>query len=602
MRRIFTERSVLTRRIRANPCPIGWLGESYPGSMLRFIRIREFALIRDLQIELAPGLNLLTGETGSGKSILVDALGLIVGARASQEMVRSGDEPAVLEGIFSMPGESPGRRMLAEAGIEGEDDQVLVRREVSPAGRNRIFVNNSLVTLSFLKSIGEHLADIHGQQDQHALLNLKSHLGFLDRFGENDPAVRELRERHQSLQGIQKRIDSTAMDERERLKRVDSLRYQVDEIRRANLRPDEREELENEKIILSNREEIFACASELYNLLYEGEGSVLSQAKRVCRILEQLQGFDSAWREQRESLAESLYKLEDVAYFARDYKEGIDFAPGRLEQVEQRLSELERLARKYGHSATETLKYADKCEAELLDLVSYRERLALLEEQLKTEIKQYQSLGERLSAKRHRDARQLEREIRKEFQALSMESAEFSVCFHTHQPEDGSGRIPGYFTDSGIDRVEFMVSANKGEELKPLARIASGGELSRIMLSLKAICGTEESGKTLVFDEIDAGIGGRVAEAVGRRLRDISTSQQVLCVTHLPQIAAFASSHYRVTKGTAGSRTETSVQRLDESERIEELARMLGGLTITETTRKHAREMLSHCLSPARGF
>src|SRR5439155_905204 len=281
-----------------------------------------------------------------------------------------------LEGIFSMPGESPGRRMLAEAGIEGEDDQVLVRREVSPAGRNRIFVNNSLVTLSFLKSIGEHLADIHGQQDQHALLNLKSHLGFLDRFGENDPAVRE----------------------------------------------------------------------------------------------------------QRESLAESLYKLEDVAYFARDYKEGIDFAPGRLEQVEQRLSELERLARKYGHSATETLKYADKCEAELLDLVSYRERLALLEEQLKTEIKQYQSLGERLSAKRHRDARQLEREIRKEFQALSMESAEFSVCFHTHQPEDGSGRIPGYFTDSGMDRVEFMVSANKGEELKPLARIASGGELSRIML------------------------------------------------------------------------------------------------------------------------
>ncbi len=512
--------------------------------MLRFIRIREFALIRDLQVELAPGLNLLTGETGSGKSILVDALGLIVGARASQEMVRSGDEPAVLEGIFSMPGESPVRRMLAEAGIEGEDDQVLVRREVSPAGRNRIFVNNSLVTLSFLKSIGEHLADIHGQQDQHALLNLKSHLGFLDRFGENDPAVRELRERHQSLQGIQKRIDSTAMDERERLKRVDSLRYQVDEIRRANLRPDEREDLENEKVVLSNREEIFACASNLYNLLYEGEGSVLSQAKRVCRILEQLQGFDSAWREQRESLAESLYKLEDVAYFARDYKEGIDFAPGRLEQVEQRLSELERLARKYGH----------------------------------------------------------EREIRKELQALSMESAEFSVCFHTHQPEDGSGRIPGYFTDSGIDRVEFMVSANKGEELKPLARIASGGELSRIMLSLKAICGTEESGKTLVFDEIDAGIGGRVAEAVGRRLRDLSTSQQVLCVTHLPQIAAFASSHYRVTKGTAGSRTETSVQRLDESERIEELARMLGGLTITETTRKHAREMLSHCLSPARGF
>jgi DNA repair protein RecN (Recombination protein N) len=563
--------------------------------MLRLIRIREFALIRELQVEFAPGLNLLTGETGSGKSILADALGLIVGARASQEMVRSGGEPAVLEGIFSMQGESPVRRMLAEAGIEAEDDQVLVRREVSPSGRNRIFVNNSLVTLSFLKSIGEHLADIHGQQDQQSLLNLKSHLGFLDRFGGNDPTVRELRESYQRLQEIQKQIDSMEMDEQERLKRVDILRYQVDEIRRANLRPDEREELENEKIILSNREEIFASAGELYNLLYEGEGSVLSQAKRAFRILQQLENFDSAWREHRELLADSLYKLEDLAYFTRDYKERIDFAPDRLEQAEQRLSELERLAQKYGHSVTETLKYADKCEAELQDLVSHRERLALFEEQFETELKQYQSLAERLSAKRHRDARQLEREIRKELRALSMENAEFSVCFHTQQAESGSRRIPGHFTDSGIDRVEFMVSANKGEELKPLARIASGGEISRIMLSLKAICGTEEPGKTLVFDEIDAGIGGRVAEAVGRRLRDISSSQQVLCVTHLPQIAAFASSHYRVTKATAGSRTETSVQRLDQSERIEELARMLGGRTITETTRNHAREMLRSC-------
>ncbi len=556
--------------------------------------------MRELEIEFGPGLNLLTGETGSGKSILVDALGMILGERVSLGMVRSGCEQAVLEAVFSPEPDPAISQVLEDSGIELEEDQILIRREISSTGRNRIFINNSLATLSVLRSIGEHLADIHGQQDHHALLNLSSHLEFLDQFGGNRELVDGLRECHRRLQEIGARLDSMEMDEQERLKRVDVLQYQVDEIRRANLQPNEKEELENEKSLLINREEIFSRAHEIYTLLYESENSILSEAKRVSRLLEELERFDSNWTRFRDSVSEGLYNLEDLAYFARDYRSRIDFSPERLDQIEQRLSELERLARKYGHSVVEILQYADKCGQQLRDLESHPERLQQLEEQLKLELALYLKNAEEISEKRQGDARLLERQVKRELQALSMERTEFEVHFSPREGAEEKKKIPRFCRPDGTDRVEFMVSPNKGEELKPLARIASGGELSRIVLALKTICGAGDSDKTLVFDEVDAGIGGRVAEAVGRRLRDISFSNQVLCVTHLPQIAAFANNHYRVSKAVVGSRTETAVHLLADSERVEELARMLGGETITETTRKHASEMLSHSVPSAR--
>lgn len=564
------------------------------------MRIRNFALIRELEIEFGPGLNLLTGETGSGKSIIVDALGLLLGERASQEMVRGGSEQADLEAVFSAESAPEIVKVLEEAGISCEDDQIIVRREISAASRNRIFINNTLTSVALLKALGDRLADIHGQHDHQSLIHSGSHLDFLDRYGNNAEAVREAERSYLSLREIAGRLQSMEMDEKERLKRIDILQYQVDEIRRTQPKPEEREELETEKRVLSNRERIHELATELYGLLYESEASILGQLSRVVKSIQELAHYDPRWEGQHESLAELKYRLEDLAYSARDYTAGIDFTPDRLEQVEQRLAELERLTRKYGHSLDEVLKYADECARELDGLLSHTDRVRALENELDKGRSSYLGLAGRLSEKRRKDARGLEKEIKRELQTLSMEKTEFAVNFRALEPAVGEGRIPGHWGPSGLDHIEFLVAPNKGEELKPLARIASGGELSRIVLALKTICGGDDPGRILVFDEVDAGIGGRVAEAVGRRLREISRANQVLCVTHLPQIAAFATYHYVVLKKVVGARSETSVVRLGDGERVEELARMVGGETITETTRRHAREMLAHSNSMAR--
>jgi len=567
--------------------------------MLRLLRIRDFALIRELEIEFGEGLNLLTGETGSGKSILVDALGLILGGRSSQEMVRSGCETAVLEGMFAIDDGCGIPPILEAAGIDHGDHSLLVRREISTSGRNRIFVNNSLATLGLLRSLGDRLADIHGQQDRLSLLDLPTHLEWLDRFGANAAEVAKLGEQFRGMREISGRLDSMQMDEQERLRRVDMLQFQINEIQRANPQPQEKESLESERNILMHREKIFALSAEAYAVLYESDAPILGQAKRLLRILQELESYDASWTPHRESLGELLYKLEDLSLAARDYTSALDFSPGRLDQVEQRLSDLERLLHKYGASIEEVLAHAGKCGEELDALQSYSESSKKISEELAAALKSYLGQAESLSHKRHDDARALERSLRKEFQALAMERMELSVRFHRSPEESAAGRIPARCGPMGTDRVEFLIAPNKGEEMRPLARIASGGELSRVMLAIRSLCGTGDQDKTLVFDEVDAGIGGRVAEAVGRRLRDIARTNQVLCVTHLPQIAAFGARHFNVRKDAVGDRTETSVRCLEGQERVQELARMLGGEVVTETARDHARELLAQSLQPA---
>ncbi|HYK88525.1 MAG TPA: DNA repair protein RecN [Acidobacteriota bacterium] len=567
--------------------------------MIRFLRIRDFALIREVEIEFGGGLNLLTGETGSGKSILVDALGLLVGGRASSEMVRSNSDQAVLEGVFELEGDTALCGLLRDSGIEPEEDTLLIRREISSGGRGRVFINNTLATLALLKTVGERLADIHGQHDQKSLLDLSSHLEWLDRFGANSDAVSIAREHYGRMRELADRLDSMAMDEQERLRRVDILQFQIDEIRRANLQPQELEDLETERNILANREKVFALASEAYSLLYENETSLVSQSNRLERILQELAVYDTSWTAHHEVLKENLYKFEDLAYAARDYAAGMDFSPGRLDQVEQRLSDLERLAKKYGSSISEILAYAASSEKELEELAAHADTSKHLTDRLTEETGKYVAVAEKLSAKRRRDAARLEREIRREFETLAMAKMELSVRFSPRQTDKQAGRMAASHGPSGIDHVEFMIAPNSGEDSRPLTRIASGGELSRVMLAIESLCGAD-TGKTLVFDEVDAGIGGRVAEAVGRRLRDISAGGQVLCVTHLPQIAAFANRHFSVRKEAIGSRTETLVRVLNDTERVEELARMTGGEIITETTRRHAMEMLEHSLIPAK--
>jgi DNA repair protein RecN (Recombination protein N) len=561
--------------------------------MLRFLRIRDFALIRNLEVEFGDGLTVLTGETGSGKSILVDAVSVLLGARSSQEMVRTNCEMAVLEALFSITSRSVAERLSA-AGIGTEEESVLIRREISHSGRGRVFINNSLATLSLLKTIGSELADIHGQQEHQELLDMWTHLKWLDRFGKNDAAVHEIRALYGRIHTTALELDGLAMDEQERQRLLDILRFQVNEIQSANLRAGEREEIENERSILSNREKLFALASEAYALLYESEHSITGQIDRLKRVLQQLAEYDSGWTIHLEALRDSLYRLEDVAYVARDYTGNVDFSPERLEQVERRLSDLERLCAKYGKSIDEVLSFAAQCEKRLTELESSSDTSMRLSAELDADLKKYLEAAENLSAKRHQDAVRLEREIRKEFHALAMERMDLSVRMRASErfASTGTARIPPQCGPDGIDQVEFLLAPNPGEEMKPLAKIASGGELSRIMLAIKALCGGSETGKTLVFDEIDAGIGGRVAEVVGRRLREVSGHNQVFCVTHLPQIAAFARGHYNVYKKSNGERTETFIVPLDQPARVQELARMMGGEVITETTRRHAREML----------
>ncbi len=567
--------------------------------MLRSLRIRDFALIRELEIEFGAGLNLLTGETGSGKSILVDALGLILGERSSQEMVRTKCETAMLEAVFELEGSSDIRPMLEASGMDAPDNALLIKREISISGRGRIFINNNLATVALLRKLGDRLADIHGQQDRQSLLELATHLEWLDRFGGNTALVDEVRQQYSKLRAIAERLDSMKMDEQERLRRIDVLQFQTAEIERVKPQPQEKEALDGERNILVHREKIFALSAEAYGLAYESDSALVSQAKRLLRIIQELEAYDSSWISYREMLEEILYKVEDLSFAVRDYTSASDFSPGRLDQVEQRLSDLERLFHKYGQSVEEILAYAEKCREELDALLSYSDTSKRLAEELDAALAAYMRTAGALSEKRRRDATQLERSLREEFQALAMERMELSVRFHPPGDEAGARRIPSRCGPTGMDRVEFMVSPNRGEEMKPLARIASGGELSRVMLAVRTLCGTGDREKTLVFDEVDAGIGGRVAETIGRRLRDVARTNQVLCVTHLPQIAAFGSCHFSVRKEAVGERTETFVRRLDEPERVQELARMLGGEVVTEAARHHAREMLTHSLAPA---
>jgi DNA repair protein RecN (Recombination protein N) len=562
--------------------------------MLRLLKVRDFALVRSLEVEFGSGLNLLTGETGSGKSIVVDALGLLAGDRPFPEIIRRGCDAAVLEGEFEIAGSDPDiGAMLGEAGIQGSDAVILLRREITSAGRSRNFINNSLATQGLLKSIGERLVEIHGQHDRQALLDLPTHLEWVDRFGGNMADVAGIRELYRNLRDMIRRLEAMKLDEQERLRRVDILQFQLGEIRRVDPKAGEKESLETERRLLANREKIYSLAAETYALVYENESSILAQANRLLRLLQELESFDSRWSTHREALRESLYRLEDLSFSVRDYSADLEFSPARLDEIERRLSDIDRLCRKYGESVDEVLQYAAKTGLELQGLLSHAESSRELEEQFGKELREYASVVEPLSRKRRADANRLERELRKEFRNLAMERMDLRVHFH---PRDAAaeGRLPGHYGPTGIDRVEFHVSPNKGEDFKPLAKIASGGELSRIMLSIRTVCGSVDPAKALVFDEVDAGIGGRAAEAVGRRLAEISRTNQVLCVTHLPQIAAFADRHFRVRKDAVGSRTETSVCALDDKERLEELARMLGGEVITETTRHHAREMRHH--------
>jgi len=567
--------------------------------MLKLLRIRDFALIRSLEMEFEAGLCLLTGETGSGKSIIVDALGLLTGGRSSPDLIRSGSDSAVIEGLFGCEGSAEISRILGQAGI-AEEEELVIRREISSAGRSRVFVNDCVVTLSLMRTLGQQLAGIHGQQDQLSLLESSAHQQWLDRFGQNQQLAAEVRRLFEILSDTAHRLDSLRSSEQERKRRMDMLQFQINEIRGVNPRAGEKQELERERRILANREKIFSLTSQAYGLVHESEPSVIDQFRRTVRMLRELEDIDSQWEVHRQFLEEAVYRLEDLAAQLRDYQVTADYSPEMLDRLEQRIAELDKLTGKYGHSLEIVLQFADNCERELDELQNCDETFGLLEARLSADLAQYRTAAERLSRKRRADGLELQRALRREFRSLALEKMKLAVKLERAGEEMvRDNAIRASWSALGMDQVEFMVSPNLGEPLKALARIASGGELSRVMLAIQAVCG-EDKGKTLVFDEVDAGIGGRVAESVGRRLRRLAETNQVLCVTHLPQIAAFADQHYCVTKEVVSSRTETFARALDMEERVEELARMMGGESITDITRRHAREFLAEASSAGR--
>jgi DNA repair protein RecN (Recombination protein N) len=559
--------------------------------MLKLLRVNNIALIPSLEVEFGPGLTLLTGETGAGKSILIDSLGLLLGDRASPDLIRSGEERAAVEAVFEVP-EAAG--VLEERGLSTEGDEVVIRRELSASGKGRATVNGSLVPVSLLRDLAPRFTVIHGQHEPQGLLDPAMHLDLLDHFAGAGEDGRPLAEFYRDLRAAEAALDRLRGDRREAERRREMLEFQAGEIEKAGLAPGEEDALRVEKARQANAGRLAALSGEAYCLLYDDEGAALSRLAQVFRRVEDLAAIDPSFQAFLESRAGSLAPLEELALRLRDYRQQLEVSPGRLDEIESRLALVERLKKKYGATVEEVLAFGARCRRELDALLSPEEQERTLEARRERAAASYLERARALSKRRRAAALELRKRVQAELAQLAMEKTRFEVAF---APADAGGALePSQWTERGLESAEFLLSPNPGEELRPLARIASGGELSRIMLGLKTVVGSDTPGLTLVFDEVDAGIGGRVAEVVGRKLRAVAARQQVLCVTHLPQIAALADHHIAVRKRVAGGRTVTIVEPLEADARVEEVARMLGGEKISDTARQHAREMLKQSL------
>jgi DNA repair protein RecN (Recombination protein N) len=537
--------------------------------LLRFLSVRHLAVIDRLELEFASGLNVLTGETGAGKSILVGAVGLLVGGRASAEMVRTGEEAAVVEAIFEAP----------------DGREILVRREVSAQGRSRATVDGALVTSAALREACGGLVDLHGQHEHQVLLDSSTHLDLLDEYGGLAAERAVTADAFAVWQRVRGERDRLRAGERENAARAEFTAFQLAEIHRAAPQPDEDEALSATRQVLANADKLQRLCGDAYDALYEGDHAVLPALGAVWRKLADLAAMDPAFTTYLEARDGVKSQLEDTAFFLRSYAAGIDASPARLQEIEDRLALLERLKKKHGPTLQDVIARAEVLRRELHDLQHSTDRAAELDRALDAARQAYLGAGRVLSDRRRAVAETFGQMLEKALGDLAMPRTRCEVRLAPAQSEED-------WTDRGLEAGEFYLSPNPGEELRPLARIVSGGELSRIMLALKTLASTDAPGKTLVFDEVDAGIGGAVADVVGNRLQRLGGRFQVLCITHLPQIAAHASTHFRITKRVKGGRTVTDVARLDGVEREQELARMIAGSETSAAVMASAREML----------
>jgi DNA repair protein RecN (Recombination protein N) len=559
--------------------------------VLAELRVENYAVIDHLAIEFAPGLNLLTGETGAGKSLLVDALSLLSGEKASADVVRHGAEKAVLAAVFADVPKAIAKA-LEELGLESADEQLILRREIGANGKGRVFINDQPATVAALRRLAPALIVIHAQRESLGSLDAAARLEMVDRYAAADSSQTE--GAYGEWRRVQARIVELEQDEQDRLRLVDLWTFQAKEIDAAKLEPGEDERLQQERMLLGNAEKLYAAAMSAYELLYDSSGSASATLRSASRSVEELARYQGQFSEMAGALDAARITIEDAASTLRDFSEQANASPERLADVEDRLATLDRLKRKYGSTVEQVITYGEEVARKLHEIEFRDDVLRQLRADLARAAEQYREAARELSKKRFAAARELEKLVEAEVNELAMK-ARFKVELSGTDDEQN-------WTAQGFDSAEFLIATNAGEPLGPLDRIASGGELSRTLLGLKVSVERgpanqnghrkAASARTMVFDEIDIGIGGRAAEAVGRKLKTLAAGDQVLCVTHLPQIASFADQHFHITKHEAAGRTRTAVRLLSQKERAEELARMISGAKTTESSLKHAEQML----------
>ncbi len=567
--------------------------------MLSELQIRDFAIIDELEISFSKGLNVLTGETGTGKSIIINAVNMILGDKASGDLIRTSAKEGMVEALFDTAGNEELGEKLRERGFEGRAS-MLMKRVISREGKSRAFINGSLATLPLLSAIGEEFLNIYGQHEHQSLQRRERHIDILDEFGGLMEVRLVYQDRFRRLMQIKKELGELKAHEERISRERELMTFQLGEIESAKLQPGEDQSLKEERGVLTNAEKLLEHSQGAEHILYSGESSVVEKLNGVLERVRELVRIDPSVSPSVQSLESAVYQVEDVALSLRSYGQKVDVNPERLEEVEARLDEINRLKRKYGPTMNDIFAFKKKVEGELMGMATSKDRAGELEsEEMKLE-EEILSLAKGLTEKRSTIARRLEGEVEKELADLGMGKTRFQVLIEgidkgVAKEAHGDLRVGEFHLNAkGMDEVEFLISPNIGEALKPLSKIASGGELSRIMLAMKTILAEMGAGQTLIFDEVDAGIGGATAEVVGKRLRALSRRHQVLCVTHLPQIACFADTHHFVSKETKGGRTITRVQRLEGDGIADEIARMLGGVRITSRTRAHAREMIEN--------
>jgi DNA repair protein RecN (Recombination protein N) len=564
--------------------------------VLAELRLENYAVIDNVVIEFAAGLNLLTGETGAGKSILIDALGLLLGEKASSDVIRSGAERAVVAAVFESDGAAARsiEEILETNGLDAENGSLILRREIAPGGKGRAFINNQPATVAVLKQIAPHLAVIHAQNESIVNFDAAARQELLDAYAGVE--LKEVSAAFAHWKQIRGRIADLEQDEQDRMRLLDLWNFQSREIAEARLRQGEDEQLEAEKRVLANAEKIYGAAINAFDLLYEGNASTSSSLRAAQRHLEELARYEPKFQEALAALESARISVEDVGATLRDYAGGIHASPERLAEIEDRLALLDRLKRKYGPTLEQTIAFGDDIRRKVAEMENKDQVLLELRAMLAVAADDYRKAARIISRKRLEAGRKLEKLVEAEINDLAMR-ASFRIAVEESEAEE-------HWTSSGINQVIYRITTNVGETMLPLEQIASGGELSRVMLALKASveAGTNPAGnpkkksaaaqRTLVFDEIDTGIGGRAAEAVGKKLKALAKGNQVLCVTHLPQIATFADHHYLIEKREAAGRAKTTVRQITGEERTEEVARMLSGAKLTETSRKHAEQMI----------